>query len=83
MGTTAAETAREVEETRQRLGEKVAQLTHQAPQEVNEMLRDLTKRILFGAITALAVIMVRKLIDVAWERATGELPPTKLKKVKR
>lgn len=82
MGTKAAETAREVEQTRQRMEEKVAQLTERAPQEVRDMARDIAKRVLFGVVSALAVLLVRKLVDTAWERATGELPPTKKKKVK-
>lgn len=80
MGTTAAETAREVEQTRQRLEQKVAQLTDRAPQEVDKMVRDITKRLLFAVISAAAVLLVRKLVDTAWERATGELPPTKKKR---
>lgn len=80
MGTTAAETAREVEQTRQRLEAKVAQLTDRAPQEVDQMVRDITKRLLFAVISAAAVLLVRKVVDVAWERATGELPPTKKKR---
>lgn len=80
MGTTAAETAREVEETRRRLEGKVAQLTDRAPQEVDKMVRDVTKRLLFAVITAVAVMLVRKVVDVAWERATGDLPPTKVKR---
>jgi hypothetical protein len=31
-------------------------------------------------ISAIAVLLVRKLVDKLWERVTGELPPTKLKR---
>jgi hypothetical protein len=37
------------------------------------------KRVAFAVLTAVAVLATRKLIDVLWERATGELPPTKVK----
>ncbi len=75
MGETAAATAREVELTRKQMEEKVAKLTERAPAEA----RKLGKRILFAVISAVAVLLVRKLVDRLWERATGELPPTKLK----
>jgi hypothetical protein len=75
VGTTSAETAREVEETRRQLEEKVNHLTERAPEEVRLMLRELAKRVLFAVITAAAVMLVRKLIEAAWEKATGELPP--------
>jgi hypothetical protein len=39
------------------------------------------KRVAFGIITAIAVLMARKLVDKLWERATGELPPTKVERV--
>ena len=82
MGTTSVETAREVEETRRRMEEKVNQLTERAPQEVRLMIRELVKRVLFAVITAAAVMLVRKVIETAWEKATGELPPDGKKKRK-
>jgi hypothetical protein len=75
MGQTAAETAREVELTRKQMEAKVAKLSERAPEEA----RKLAKRVAFAVVTAVAVLAVRKLIDVIWERATGELPPTKVK----
>ena len=75
MGETAAETARELELTRKQMEEKVAKLSERAPEEA----RKLTKRIAFAVVSAVAVILVRKLVDKLWERATGELPPTKVK----
>jgi hypothetical protein len=75
VGTTSVETAREVEETRRRMEEKVNQLTERAPEEVRLMIRELAKRVLFAVITAAAVMLVRKAIETAWEKATGELPP--------
>jgi hypothetical protein len=74
MGQTAAETAREVELTRKQMEAKVAKLSERAPDEA----RKLAKRIAFAVITAIAVVATRKLIDRLWERATGELPPTKV-----
>jgi hypothetical protein len=53
--------------------EKVGRLTERAPEEA----RKLAKRVAFGVISAVAVIVVRKLVDMLWERITGELPPTK------
>jgi len=75
MGQTAADTAREVELTRKQMEEKVAKLSERAPEEA----RKLMKRVAFAVLTAVAVVATRKLIDVLWERATGELPPTKVK----
>ena len=75
MGQTAAETAREVELTRKQMEEKVAKLSERAPEEA----RKLAKRVAFAVITAVAVLATRKLIDMLWERFTGELPPTKVK----
>ena len=74
MGETSAATAREVEETRKQMEDKVAKLSERAPEEA----RKLMKRVAFGVITAIAVLMARKLVDKLWERATGELPPTKV-----
>ena len=74
MGETSAATAREVEETRKQMEDKVAKLSERAPEEA----RKLMKRVAFGVITAVAVLMARKLVDKLWERATGELPPTKV-----
>jgi hypothetical protein len=76
MGTTAAETAREVEVTRQQMESKVAKLSERAPEEA----RKLAKRVAFAVITAVAVVATRKLIDRLWERFTGELPPTKVER---
>jgi len=74
VGETSAATAREVEETRKQMEDKVAKLSERAPEEARKLL----KRVVFGIIAGLAVIMARKLVDVLWERATGELPPTKV-----
>jgi len=74
MGETAAATAREVEETRKQMEAKVAKLSERAPEEA----RKLAKRVLFAVLTAVAVLAARKLVDKLWERATGELPPTKV-----
>ncbi len=74
MGETSAATAREVEETRKQMEDKVAKLSERAPEEA----RKLMKRVVFGIIASLAVIAARKLVDKLWERATGELPPTKV-----
>lgn len=79
MGRTAAETAHEVERTRQQMGEKVGELASRAPKEA----RELAKRVLFAALTAVAVMAARKLIDRAWTRVTGEIPPTKRAKERR
>jgi hypothetical protein len=53
--------------------DKVGKLTERAPEEA----RKLAKRVAFGVISAVAVIIVRKVVDKLWERITGELPPTK------
>ena len=74
MGETSAATAREVEATRRQMEDKVAKLSERAPEEA----RKLMKRVVFGVIAGLAVLMARKLVDKLWERATGELPPTKV-----
>ena len=76
MGETSAATAREVEETRRQMEDKVAKLSERAPEEA----RKLVKRIAFAVITAIAVLAARKLVDKLWERATGELPPTKVER---
>jgi hypothetical protein len=76
VGETSAATAREVEATRKQMEDKVAKLSERAPEEA----RKLMKRVAFGIITAIAVLMVRKLVDKLWERATGELPPTKVER---
>jgi hypothetical protein len=76
VGETSAATAREVEQTRKQMEDKVAKLSERAPEEA----RRLAKRVAFGVITAIAVLMARKLVDKLWERATGELPPTKVEK---
>ena len=74
MGETSAATAREVEETRKQMEDKVAKLSERAPEEARKLL----KRVVFGIIASLAVLLARKLVDKLWERATGELPPTKV-----
>jgi ribosomal protein L31E len=74
VGETSAATAREVEQTRKQMEDKVAKLSERAPEEA----RKLVKRVVFGVLTAVAVLMARKLVDKLWERATGELPPTKV-----
>jgi hypothetical protein len=74
MGETAAATAREVELTRKQMEDKVAKLSERAPEEA----RKLAKRLAFAVISALVVVLARKLVDKLWERATGELPPTEV-----
>ena len=74
MGETSAATAREVEATRKQMEDKVAKLSERAPEEARKLL----KRVVFGIIASIAVLMARKLVDKLWERATGELPPTKV-----
>lgn len=74
MGETSAATAREVEATRKQMEDKVAKLSEHAPEEARRLL----KRVVFGVIASIAVLMARKLVDKLWERATGELPPTKV-----
>ena len=73
MGGTADETAKEVEATRRQMGDKVAKLTERAPREV----RNLGKKIAFAAVSAVAVLATRKLVDRLWTRVTGSVPPTK------
>jgi hypothetical protein len=74
VGETSAATAREVEETRRQMEDKVAKLSERAPEEARKLL----KRVVFGIIASIAVLLARKLVDKLWERATGELPPTKV-----
>jgi hypothetical protein len=74
MGESAAATAREVELTRKQMEDKVAKLSERAPEEA----RKLAKRLAFAVISALVVVLARKLVDKLWERTTGELPPTKV-----
>ena len=74
MGETSAATAREVEETRKQMEDKVAKLSERAPEEARRLL----KRVAFAVISAIVVLLARKLVDKLWERATGELPPTKV-----
>jgi hypothetical protein len=74
VGETSAATAREVEATRRQMEDKVAKLSERAPEEARKLL----KRVVFGVIAGLAVLMARKLVDKLWERATGEPPPTKV-----
>ena len=74
MGETSAATAREVEETRRQMEEKVAKLSERAPEEARRFL----KRVAFAVITAIAVVAARKLVAKLWERATGEPPPTEV-----
>jgi len=52
----------------------VAKLSERAPEEA----RKLAKRVAFAVLSAVVVLMARKLVDKLWERATGELPPTKV-----
>jgi hypothetical protein len=54
--------------------DKVAKLSERAPEEARKLL----KRVVFAVIASLAVLAARKLVDKLWERATGELPPTKV-----
>jgi hypothetical protein len=74
VGETSAATAREVEETRRQMEDKVAKLSERAPEEA----RKLMKRVAFGVVAGIAVLLARKLVDKLWERVTGELPPTKV-----
>ena len=74
MGETSADTAREVEKTRKQMEDKVAKLSERAPEEA----RKLAKRVAFAVLSAVVVLVARKLVDKLWERATGELPPTKV-----
>jgi hypothetical protein len=74
VGETSAATAREVEETRKQMEDKVAKLSERAPEEARKLL----KRVVFAVIASVAVLAARKLVDKLWERATGELPPTKV-----
>jgi hypothetical protein len=76
VGETSADTAREVEETRKQMEDKVAKLSERAPEEA----RRLAKRVAFAVVSAVVVLIARKLVDKLWERATGELPPTKVEK---
>ena len=76
MGETSAATAREVEETRKQMEDKVAKLSERAPEEARKLL----KRVVFAVLASLAVVAARKLVDKLWERATGELPPTKVER---
>jgi len=73
VGLTADETAREVEATRRQMEEKVSKLTERAPREA----RNLGKKIAFAAISAVAVLATRKLVDRLWTKVTGDVPPTK------
>src|SRR4029453_7966732 len=73
VGETVEQTAREVEQTRRQMEEKLSKLSERAPQEG----RKLAKRVIFVGITGVAVVLVRKLVDRAWTRVTGEPPPTK------
>ena len=73
MGETAAATAREIELTRQRMEEKVAQLSERAPDE----LRRIAKQVAFAVASAVAVMLARKLVGIVWERMVGEPPPTR------
>jgi hypothetical protein len=74
VGETSTATAREVEETRKQMEDKVAKLSERAPEEARKLL----KRVVFAVLASLAVVAARKLVDKLWERATGELPPTKV-----
>jgi hypothetical protein len=74
VGENSTATAREVEETRKQMEDKVAKLSERAPAEA----RKLAKRVAFAVVSAVVVLMARKLVDKLWERATGELPPTKV-----
>ena len=74
MGETSAATAREVEATRKQMEDKVAKLSERAPEEARKLL----KRVVFAVLVSVAVVAARKLVDKLWERATGELPPTKV-----
>jgi hypothetical protein len=54
--------------------DKVAKLSERAPEEARKLL----KRVAFAVVSAMFVLLARKLVDKLWERATGELPPTKV-----
>jgi hypothetical protein len=76
VGETAADTAREVEQTRRQMEEKVTKLSQRAP----DAARNLGKKLIFAGVSAAAVMLARKLVDRAWSKATGEPPPTKIAK---
>jgi hypothetical protein len=76
VGETSAATAREVEATRKQMEDKVAKLSERAPEEARKLL----KRVVFGVVASIAVLLARKLVDKLWERVTGELPPTKVER---
>ena len=54
MGETSAATAREVEETRKQMEDKVAKLSERAPEEA----RKLMKRVAFGVLSAIVVLLI-------------------------
>ena len=71
MGETARDTAREVELTRKQMEERLSELSDRAPQEARKLLR----RVMFTVLSAVAVLVARKLVARLWERFTGEPPP--------
>jgi hypothetical protein len=78
VGETAAATAREIELTRRRMEEKVAQLSERAPDE----LRKIGKKVAFALASAIAVMLARKLVGILWERTVGEPPPTRRRRAR-
>ena len=55
MGENSTATAREVEETRKQMEDKVAKLSERAPEEA----RKLAKRVAFAVLSAVVVLMAR------------------------
>ena len=55
----------------------MGKLSERVPDEA----RNVGKRLAFAIISALAVIVVRKVVEKLWERVTHELPPPKAKKL--
>ncbi len=66
MGETSAATAREVEETRKQMEDKVAKLSERAPEEARKLL----KRVVFGIIAA-----SRCSRPASWSTSSGSGPP--------
>jgi hypothetical protein len=55
------------------MSEKVAKLSRRAP----DAARDLGRKVIFAGVSAVAVLLTRKLVDRVWAKATGQPPPTK------
>ncbi|HZD73110.1 MAG TPA: hypothetical protein VE776_04360 [Actinomycetota bacterium] len=57
--------------------DKVGKLTERAPEEA----RKIGKRVAFGVISALAVLLVRKALEKLWERVVHEPAPSKARQL--